>query len=317
MHDHPLAKWQQSHDFRHGHEDAAENRVLWVIAITALTAVAELAAGYLFGSMALVADGWHMCSHAAALGISAVGYVAARRLTGHERFTFGTGKIGPLAGYTSAVLLALVAAAMTAQSVGRLLEPVPVRFDEAIAVAVVGLAVNLVCAWLLRARPHTHGDDHAHGHGHEHAPARDHNLAAAYLHVIADALTSVLAIGALVAGKYLGWTALDAIAGIVGGAIILHWSAGLMRGSARVLLDAEDTGELAERVRRRIEHGTSHRVADLHVWRVGLSAYACIVTIVTHEPVSAEDFKRSLGEIAEIRHLTVEVNRCCEADGKH
>ncbi len=299
-----LSRWRQSHDFRHAHEGIAETRLRWVVAITVVTMLAELLGGYTFGSMALVADGWHMGSHAAALSISVIGYVAARRLVSHTHFTFGTGKIGPLAAYSSALLLGLVALIMAAQSIDRLVSPVRVQFDEALTIALVGLAVNLACAWILRDR-HDHGPElHAHG-PHQH---HDHNLAAAYLHVVADALTSVLAIAALICGKYLGWIALDPIMGIIGAAVIAHWSIGLMRSTGRVLLDAEDTGALMNRVRHLIEQHTDQRVTDLHVWRVGIGVYACIVTVVARARVSAEEIKTQLAQIREIRHVTVEVN---------
>lgn len=299
-----LSRWRQSHDFRHGHEHVAEKRLLLVIAITLLTMLGELAGGYWFGSMALVADGWHMGSHAAALGISVLGYAAARRFTGHAHFTFGTGKISPLAAYSSALMLALVAVLMGYESVERLVSPQRIGFDEALVIAAVGLGVNLLCAWILRERPHDHGHSHGHGHG---AHRHDHNMAAAYLHVLADALTSVLAIAALLAGKHFGWIALDPVMGLLGAAIITHWAWGLMRRSARVLLDAEDTGPLTERVRVLIEGGDS-RVADLHVWRVGAEAYACIAAVVTATSASADTYKGRLAELKQIRHVTIEVN---------
>ena len=298
-----LSRWRQPHDFRHGHESAAEKRLRWVIAITIVTMVAELIGGYAYGSMALVADGWHMGSHAAALSISVLGYVAARRFAGHVHFTFGTGKIGPLAAYSSALLLGAVAALMAFQSVERLISPVRVGFDEALIIAALGLLVNLVCAWILRG-----GHDHDHGASHtRHNPHHDHNFAAAYLHVLADAMTSVLAIAALLGGKYFGWIALDAVMGLVGAIVIGHWSLGLLRRSGRALLDAEDTGPLTERVRSLLEQD-ERRVADLHVWRVGLDAYACIATVVTHRPISAEALKVRVAQIPEIRHVTIEVN---------
>jgi cation diffusion facilitator family transporter len=300
-----LSRWRQSHDFRHAHEGVAERRLRWVVGITLVTMLAELVGGYAFGSMALVADGWHMGSHAAALSISVIGYVAARRFVGHTHFTFGTGKIGPLAAYSSALLLGLVALIMAVQSIERLVSPVRVHFDQALTIAVIGFVVNLACAWILRER-HAHGSEtHAHASHHH-----DHNLAAAYLHVLADALTSVLAIAALICGKYLGWVALDPVMGIIGAAVIAHWSIGLLRSTGRVLLDAEDTGALTNKVRRLIEQGTAHRVADLHVWRVGIGVYACIVTVVTRDRISAEEIKTQLADIRAIRHLTVEVNRC-------
>ena len=300
-----LSRWRQPHDFRHGHEAAAEKRLRWVIAITILTMVAELVGGYAFGSMALVADGWHMGSHAAALSISVLGYVAARRFVGHVHFTFGTGKIGPLAAYSSALLLGAVALVMAVQSIQRLLSPITVDFDEALLFASIGFVVNIACAWILRDRhDHGHGSSTAH-HGHRH----DHNLAAAYLHVVADAMTSLLAMAALLGGKFFGWVALDATMGLVGAVVIGHWSIGLLRGSGRVLLDAEDTGPLTERVRGLLEEDGS-RVADLHIWRVGLEAYACIATIVTREQIPAGALKAKLAQVREIRHVTIEVNQC-------
>ena len=300
-----LSRWRQPHDFRHGHEAGAEKRLRWVILITVVTMVAELAGGYAFGSMALVADGWHMGSHAAALSISVLGYVAARRFAGHMHFTFGTGKIGPLAAFASALLLGAVAVIMGIQSVQRLISPIVVNFDQALLLAAVGFAVNLVCAWILRDRHHHTHASHPARPGHHHA----HNLAAAYLHVRADALTSLLAIAAVLAGKLFGWVALDAAMGLVGAVVIGHWSIGLLRNSGRVLLDAEDTGPLTERVRALLEEGGS-RVADLHVWRVGLEAYACIATVVTHEPLSADSLKARLAQVQEIRHVTIEINHC-------
>jgi len=196
---------------------------------------------------------------------------------------------------------------MAGQSIERLIAPVAVQFDEALSLAVIGLVVNLACAWILRDR-HVHGESHGTAAHHDHH--HDHNLAAAYLHVVADALTSLLAIAALLGGKYLGWVALDALMGLVGAVVIAHWSVGLMRRSARVLLDAEDTASLANRVRRLIEDGTEERVVHLHVWRVGLTAYACIVTVVSPENISADMLKAKLAQVHEIKHLTVEVNRC-------
>ncbi len=304
-----LSRWRQPHDFRHEHEGVAESRLRWVIVLTVITMVAELFAGYAFGSMALVADGWHMGSHAAALSISVLGYVASRRLVGHARFTFGTGTIGPLAAYSSALLLGAVAVYMAVQSVERLVTPVPVRFDQALLVAVIGLAVNLACAWMLRHRPHEHDEADAGMHGTHAGHRHDHNLAAAYLHVLADALTSLLAIVALLGGKLYGWVALDAAMGLIGAVVIAHWSVGLIRRSGRVLLDAEDTGPLVERVRRLLEADPDTHVADLHVWRVGLQAYACIATVVSRGAASVETLKARIASVPQIRHVTIELNR--------
>jgi len=314
MHGHSLDRWRQPHDFRDHRERAAERRVLIVMTITALTMVIEIGAGHLYGSMALMADGWHMGSHVAAFAIAMLGYIAARRFGSHERFTFGTGKIGPLAGYSSALMLGGVAVLITIESIDRLLDPVEIRFLPALTVAVVGLAVNLVCAWILRDDPthvdgaagaHRHATDHGHDHPH------DHNLAAAYLHVLADAVTSLLAIVALAAGYLLGWQALDAVVALAGAAVILHWAVGLARRSGAVLLDAEDTAGLPEKVRALVERDSDDRVADLHVWRVGLAAHACIVSVVTHRDLAPADVKQRLAALPTLRHVTVEVNRCC------
>jgi cation diffusion facilitator family transporter len=249
--------------------------------------------------MALLADGWHMASHVGALGLTAFAYRFARRHTGDQRFTFGTGKVTVLAGYTSALFLGVVAVWMAWESTQRLLAPVAVRYQEAMAVAVLGLIVNLVSAWLL---DHKHVD-----HGHDHV---DHNLRAAYLHVITDALTSVLAIVALAGGLLFGLGFLDPLMGFVGSALIGRWAWSLAGDSAKVLLDAEDHGAVAAEVRRIIEAEPDHEVADLHVWRVGPASRACIVSLVCHTPLQMDDYRRLLAAVPGLDHITVEINQC-------
>lgn len=265
--------------------------------------VIEITAGVAFGSMALLADGWHMATHAAALGIAAYAYWYARRHAGDRRYSFGTGKIGALAGFGSAVSLAVVALLVLAESVSRLAAPIAIRFDEAIAVAAVGLAVNVVSALLLRDHDFQHDDRTGTQH-------HDHNLRGAYLHVLADALTSVLAITALVAGKFFGWVWMDAVTGIVGSVLIAHWSLGLLRDTSAVLLDSEVPGDRRCQIQQAVEAGADNRVSDLHLWRVGPRHLAAIVSLVTHDPREPSHYKQLLGKFGDLAHVTVEVQRC-------
>jgi cation diffusion facilitator family transporter len=283
--------------------------------------VVELAAGWLSGSMALLADGWHMGSHAAALGLSVFAYRLSRRWRHDSRFTFGTGKVTSLAAYSSALLLGAGALWMLVESVTRLLQPVNIHYAEAMAVAALGLAVNVASAWLLSQGPtehdHGHGPGHGHGHGHHHdrvadAKAPDHkdlNLRSAYLHVLADAMTSVLAITALSAGMFFGWAFLDPLMGIVGAALIGSWAWGLARESATTLVDAEDQGEMEDKIRDAIESVGDVQIADLHLWRVGAASQACILSIVTHDPRSADFYKGLLQHLSGLDHVTVEVHQ--------
>jgi cation diffusion facilitator family transporter len=312
---HDLRLWQHAHDFGTDAQRHAERRTRWVVGLTFLTMLMELAAGWITGSMALMADAWHMASHVGALGLAAFAYRFARQHAGDARFTFGTGKVTALAGYTSALLLVAVAFWMVWESVQRLFQPVPIHYAEAMVVATLGLAVNLASAWLLdHDHHHDHGDDHDddehHGHHHEHV---DHNLRAAYLHVLADALTSVLAIVALGGGLIYGWNFLDPLMGLVGAALVSRWAWGLARDSAEVLLDAEDHGGTAAEVRRLIEALPDHEVADLHLWRVGPASRACILSLVTHSAHPAEFYRDRLAGIAGLDHLTVEINECRDA----
>ncbi|QPB20648.1 CDF family Co(II)/Ni(II) efflux transporter DmeF [Rhizobium sp. 007] len=301
-----------------GHE-RNERRVWFVIALTAVMMVVEIGAGTIFGSMALVADGWHMSTHASALLISAVAYLYARKQARNPRFTFGTGKLGDLAGFASAIILAMIALLMAWESVLRIANPVPISFTQAIGVAVIGFAVNLVSAWLLKDSghhhghgPHHHHGDHAH-HDHGDRPHQggtiDNNMRAAYTHVLADALTSVLAIAALSFGSLYGWLWLDPLMGIVGGLIIAQWSWGLMKSSGRVLLDAiADGEELPGEIRKVIETG-SDRITDLHVWQLGPGHHAAIVAVATSEPREPAFYKAKLESLDELSHVTVEVTQ--------
>ncbi|MBY5347993.1 CDF family Co(II)/Ni(II) efflux transporter DmeF [Rhizobium leguminosarum] len=294
-----------------------ERRIWLVIALTAVMMVAEIAAGTLYGSMALVADGWHMSTHASALLISALAYLFARRQARNPRFTFGTGKLGDLAGFASAIILALIALLMAWESLLRLSNPVPIGFAQAIAVAVIGLAVNLASAWLLAGEGHVAHGDHAHhhrghhGHG-DHAHQQktgDNNIRAAYLHVIADALTSVLAIAALTLGSLYGWLWLDPLMGIVGGLVIANWSWSLMKSSGGVLLDVISEGEtLPAEIRGAIETADD-RITDLHVWQVGPGHHAAIVAVLTSQPRDPAFYKGRLSALEELSHVTVEVTR--------
>ena len=302
----------RDHSEEHSHvfdesNPLVERNTRWAVVLTAIMMVVEIAGGWLTNSMALLADGWHMSSHVVALGLSALVYVLARRLAQDKRFAFGTWKLEVLGGYTSALLLVGVAGLMLFQSVERLLSPTPIRYDEAIAIAVIGLGVNLACAWLLKGG---HGHDHSgHDHGHA-APHHDLNLRSAYVHVVADAATSVLAIAALIGGKFWAVPWLDPVMGMVGAALVAVWAWGLMRDSGRVLLDAEMNAPVVAEIREVIDASPIRAtISDLHVWRVGKGKYACMVSLVTLADAQPEDFKRQLRIHEELVHITVEINR--------
>lgn len=316
MHSHTLADWRHDHVFLGAAHDRNERRTWLVVGLTAAMMVAEIAGGTVFGSMALLADGWHMSTHAGALGIAAFAYRYARSHAHDPRFAFGTGKLGDLAGFTSAIVLAMISLAIGYESVMRLFQPVTIHYGEATAIAAVGLAVNLASAWLLGSEHQhdhehhrAHDDDdhgHHHHHGHDH---HDHNLRAAYWHVLADALTSVLAIAGLLAAWLYGWTWLDPAIGIVGSLVIAHWSWGLIRDAGAVLLDAAPNRALGDAIRQRLEIGDD-RIADLHVWRLGPGHHAAIVSLVADVPKAVEHYKARLDDVPQLSHVTVEVHRC-------
>jgi cation diffusion facilitator family transporter len=319
MHCQNLSPWQHSHQFQTGLEESAERRTRFIVALTLLMMVAEIAAGTIFNSMALLADGWHMSTHAGALGITAFAYAFARKHATDQRFTFGTGKVGALAGFTSAVLLGVVALLMAWESASRLAVAQTIAFDEALWVAAIGLAVNLLSAFILGGHEHDHEHDHGHGHGnghghdhgrHHETEHHDHNLRAAYLHVLADALTSVLAIAALLLGKYLGWWWMDPFMGFVGAAVIAKWALDLMRRTGAILLDHSDDQELRQEVLATIEGDADNRLSDLHLWQIGPGHWGAIVSVVTHNPRDPAHYRGLLAEVHELSHVTVEVQAC-------
>jgi cation diffusion facilitator family transporter len=293
------------HVFLGDKHDENTRRTLWVVALTAVMMVGEIVAGTIFNSMALLADGFHMATHAGALAVAAGAYAFARRNAHNRRFTFGTGKVGDLAGFASALILAVIALGIAVESVGRLLDPSPVAFNEATLVAIVGLAVNIASVFLLSGS-HGHHHDHAHhhGHGHDHrAHHQDNNMRSAVVHVMADALTSVLAIAALLAGRYLGWVWLDPVMGIVGGIVIAIWAWNLLRDTSAVLLDTSDP-HLEQEIRDEVERPGDARIFDLHVWRVGPGAHAAIVAFAG--AASVEAVRQRLTAVHELQHVTIE-----------
>jgi len=305
MHTHTLEKWQHSHDFSVKTENA-ERRTMYVLWLTAITMVIEIIAGSIYGSMALLADGWHMGTHVAAFLIAIFAYRYARKHAQNPAFTFGTGKVNVLGGFASAIALGVVALVMVVESLLRLVEPQTIHFNEAILVATIGLLVNIISAWLLQDGHHHHHHVH-HDHEHHH---HDHNLQSAYMHVIADALTSLLAIIALIAGKYAGWHWLDPIMGIVGAVIIARWSLGLLQQSSPILLDASIDAEYRQKIKNTIEQDADNQVCDMHIWKVGANHYAAIISLVTHQPNSAEHYKALLKNFHALSHITIEVNIC-------
>lgn len=301
----PAAGVPHSHVFLSADHGENTRRTLWVVVLTSVMMVAEIVAGSITGSMALLADGFHMATHAGALGVAALAYVYARRHAEDGRFSFGTGKVGDLSGFASALVLGIVALGIGVESVMRLLQPIEVAYGEAALVAVLGLAVNIASALLLSGGHHHHGHHDGHGHGHHHAGDADNNIRAAYVHVLSDALISVLAIVALGAGYVLGWTWCDPLMGIFGGIVIARWSLHLLRDTSAILLDARDD-HVAEEVRAVVEGPGDATITDLHVWRVGPGARAAIVA-VSGAGLTADAIRARLAPVDEIRHLTVEV----------
>ncbi|MFN7964557.1 MAG: CDF family Co(II)/Ni(II) efflux transporter DmeF [Acidobacteriota bacterium] len=326
MHRHvPEPTPTHDHDFEVGNP-FGERRTWIVVALTSAMMLAEILGGWWFGSMALLADGWHMATHAVALGITGMAYALARKHRLDPGFAFGTWKIEVLGGFASSIVLAIVALYMVGESIARLISPSPVLYDQALWVAAVGLAVNVVCALLLKhdhtdaghgAPNHSHAESPDHAHDHHHTPSGEHhdlNLKAAYLHVLADALTSVLAIVALLGARSFGWVWLDPVMGIVGSALVARWAIGLMRETSRVLLDREMGLPLVEQIRASLESDGDARVCDLHVWRVARRQFACIATVVADQPKTPQQYKQRLEHCSELAHVTVEVLRCEEHD---
>ncbi len=312
MHRTDPSQWRHAHNFTVD-SSVAERRTRIVIGITATMMVVEIVAGVAFKSMALLADGWHMSTHVAAFLITALAYHFSRRHARDWRYSFGTGKMGVLGGFASAVLLSVIALLMAGESVHRFFAPLSIQFDQAIGVAGVGLVVNLVCALLLKDGHHHQEHGYAHGHGgHQH---HDLNLRSAYVHVLADALTSVTAIVALVCGKFWGWSWLDPVMGIVGSMVVGAWAYGLVRDTGGILLDrTPEESDLPDVIRAAVESDGDSLVADLHVWQVSAGKFAAIVCVVAHDPKPVEAYQEMLREHEELVHATVEVRRCEERE---
>jgi len=323
MNDRQLSNLTHDHVFSQDEQRAGEKRTIVIVLLTAVMMIVEIAAGVIYSSMALLADGLHMASHATALGIAVFAYVVSRRLAADRRFAFGVGKINSLAGFASAVMLMGFALVMVIESADRLINPLAISFDQALIVAGVGLLVNGVSAWVLMSTPHEndhghdhdhdhdHSDDHNHAddHGHSHH-GHDHNLRAAYLHVLADALTSLLAIVALLAGKYMGAGWLDPAMGIVGAVLVARWSFSLIRDTARVLLDHQAEDHHLAVLRESIEGNSTDRITDLHVWSIGHGIFAAEIAIVSDESRTPDYYKAQIPPQLDIVHVTVEIIRC-------
>ena len=310
---------QHSHQFDEGNP-LAQKKILFATILTAVMMIFEIVGGWVFNSMALLADGWHMSSHMIALGLAYVAYRAARYYAQDARFSFGTWKIEILAGYSSAIILMLVAILMAFQSIERIFSPVPIHFNEAIPIAIVGLLVNLICAWLLHDGGHDHGHHHGHGHSHTHHAHSGHghshdvhdlNHQAAFLHVVADAVTSVLAILALIAGKYFGWNFLDPILGIVGAFLVANWSWSLIRQTGKTLLDAEMDEPVVNEIREAIDELKSEvKITDIHVWKVGKAKFSVILALETSDKnLNADMIRQALSIHEELIHISVEINQ--------
>ena len=324
MHQENLQPWQHAHTFGQELKRPGEPRTLIVIGITGTMMVVEVVAGVLFGSMALLADGIHMASHAAALSISAFAYIYARRQARNPDYCFGTGKVNALGGFSGAVLLAMFALLMAWESVGRLRSPVPIVFNQAILVAILGLVVNGVSYFILGAKGHHHdheehdeahdhdheAHDHDHEHEHGHTHEHDHNLRAAYLHVLADALTSLLAIVALLAAKYWGAVWMDPVMGLLGAVLVARWSLGLLRSTSAVLLDRQAPQSIRRMVIQAIEQDGDSRVTDLHLWSIGPALYAAVIAVVAHAPATPDHYRARLPQELGLAHVSIEVQPC-------
>ncbi len=304
MHTYTLEKWKHDHNFAFVQEKG-ELRTKQVLILTTLTMIIEIIAGVSFGSMALLADGWHMCTHSAAFAITLFAYRYSRKHIKDQRFTFGTGKVSVLGGFASAIALVVVAFVMVIESLERLVNPHVIQFNLAVIVAIFGLAVNLISAFLLKERHHAE-HDHSHHHGHH----QDHNIRGAYLHVLADALTSVLAIIALCLGKFLGWNWSDPLIGIVGALMIARWSYGLLKDTSAILLDQNIDEAYIHAIKQTLEDSEDNQVSDIHVWKVGPIDYAVIISLVTAFPKTPDHYKTLLQKFDDLSHVTIEVNHC-------
>lgn len=316
MHNDNLHLWQHSHTFGQELPRPGELRTLVVVGITGIMMAVEIVAGIVFGSMALLADGLHMASHAVALSINAFAYVYARRHARNTDYSFGTGKVNALGGFSGAVLLAMFALLMAWESFGRLVRPVEIIFNQAILVAVLGLAVNAACVLILGVDDRGHPDEDHHHDSHDHEHHHDLNLKSAYLHVMADALTSVLAIVALLTAKYFGFVWMDPAMGVVGAFLVARWSIGLLRTSSGVLLDRQGPETIRNRIRETIEEDKDSKVADMHLWSIGPNTYAVIVSVVAHEPTTPEAYKSRIPKNLGLAHISVEVHKCARSTGE-
>lgn len=313
MHNEQIELWQHHHIFNVD-KKAIEKRTLIVVIITFVTMIAEIFVGWISNSMALLADGWHMGTHAFALGVSLIAYIMARKYAKNETFTFGTWKIEILGAYTSAIVLGIVGVIMIFSSIERIISPLNIHYNQALFVAVLGLLVNLVCAGILNSGGHSHEHEHHHQAEHEHSHHNhnheDLNLKSAYLHVVADALTSVLAIAALLGAKYFQFNWLDPFIGIVGAGLIIRWSFLLLKDTGGILLEREMDDPIVNEIKNEIESDGDSKISDLHVWKVAQNKYACIVSLVTSKKYSIEEYKARLNKVHELAHVTVEINAC-------
>ncbi|MBE3143405.1 MAG: CDF family Co(II)/Ni(II) efflux transporter DmeF [Planctomycetes bacterium] len=315
MHNETIAKWQHTHIFGQDKIRSGEKRTLAIMIITALMMVVEIVAGSMFGSMALFADGIHMGSHMVGLGISFLAYIYARKHASDQQFSFGAGKVNALAGYSSAIFLVIIALYMGYESINRFINPVTIVYNQAILVAIIGLVVNGASMLILGEKSHTHatGEEHNHGHDHNehtHAKRADHNLKAAYLHVLADALTSVLAIIALLSAKYFKLNWMDPFMGVVGAIMVIRWSFGLIQGTSKVLLDHQIPAEIQKRITGILESYKDTKVCDIHIWSIGPGIYSSEISVVTKYPDSPSKYKAFIPEDIGVVHSTVEVHLC-------
>ncbi len=302
---HPHDKWRHSHKYNSNNNRAQKN-TYYVLILTAITMIVEITAGTMYGSMALLADGWHMGTHVTAFMITIFAYSYAKKYENTDKYSFGTGKVNVLAGFTSAIALGIVALLMVAESINRFFEPQIIHFNEAILVAIIGLVVNVASMFIL----HDNHDHHHHGEEHSHEHHKDHNIKAAYFHVLADALTSLFAIFALLLGKYFGWNWVDPIMGIVGGIIITKWSIGLVKETSPILLDENIKKEYQNKIIEKIQKDEDNIVSDIHIWKISANHYSCILSIITHNPKTVDYYKKLLKDFHKISHISIEINEC-------